>query len=267
MRAGTLAPHRGAATGRRCRSARCSRWSRRRSVPEAEIDAFVAQFVARRASAEAATEDATPAAPREIEAGGRRLRCLELGERRRRRRCCWCTASAATSTPGCSPSRRWPKRRRTIALDLPGHGGSTKDVGAGDAEMLRRRGRRTRSRALGIERVHLVGHSMGGAIALSLAARAAGAGREPDPDRAGRARAGDQRRLHRRLRPRRRAAARRRRRCHPGARPVAGQPRDGRGGAALQAARRRRGGAGDDRARLVPRRPPGARPACRDRAR
>lgn len=58
-------------------------------------------------------------------------------------------------------------RYRVIALDLPGHGRSTMDVGAGTlgemvawvAEALT---------ALGIEAAHLVGHSMGGKIAIAL---------------------------------------------------------------------------------------------------
>src|SRR5439155_4358432 len=57
-----------------------------------------------------------------------------------------------------------------IALDLPGHGGSAKEVGAGDTEHLTDTVEGA-VRALGVERVHLVGHSMGGAIAASLALR------------------------------------------------------------------------------------------------
>ena len=60
--------------------------------------------------------------------------------------------------------------RRTFALDLPGHGGSSKDVGAGDAARFTDAVEAALA-ALEIERVHLVGHSMGGAVAVSLAAR------------------------------------------------------------------------------------------------
>lgn len=60
---------------------------------------------------------------------------------------------------------------RTVhALDLPGHGESTKDVGDGSLDTL--------SSAvlgfleqMGIERVHLVGHSLGGAVVTAAAAR------------------------------------------------------------------------------------------------
>ncbi len=56
----------------------------------------------------------------------------------------------------------------TYALDLPGHGGSSKDVGDGQLSVM--------VKAVidfmderGIAKAHLVGHSMGGAIALALA--------------------------------------------------------------------------------------------------
>jgi pyruvate dehydrogenase E2 component (dihydrolipoamide acetyltransferase) len=58
--------------------------------------------------------------------------------------------------------------RTTYAIDLPGHGGSTKEVGTGEP------GRLVQAvfafmDAKGIARAHLVGHSMGGAVALILA--------------------------------------------------------------------------------------------------
>jgi pyruvate dehydrogenase E2 component (dihydrolipoamide acetyltransferase) len=64
--------------------------------------------------------------------------------------------------------------RATVhAIDLPGHGDSTKDVGDGSLDTL--------AGALlgfleeqGIERVHLVGHSLGGAVVTAAAAREPG---------------------------------------------------------------------------------------------
>src|SRR5436190_22240430 len=48
------------------------------SVPDAEIDAFVAAFVAPEPADAGAAEDTGPA-PHDIDAGGRRLRVLDLG--------------------------------------------------------------------------------------------------------------------------------------------------------------------------------------------
>jgi pyruvate dehydrogenase E2 component (dihydrolipoamide acetyltransferase) len=59
-------------------------------------------------------------------------------------------------------------RFRVIALDLPGHGRSTMDVGSGTlAEMVD--WVEAALDALAIDRAHVVGHSMGGKIAIALA--------------------------------------------------------------------------------------------------
>src|SRR5690606_34836264 len=57
--------------------------------------------------------------------------------------------------------------RAVYALDLPGHGQSSKDVGEGTIAFLADVVKKWID-ALGIERAHLVGHSLGGAIALAL---------------------------------------------------------------------------------------------------
>ncbi len=57
----------------------------------------------------------------------------------------------------------------TYAIDLPGHGGSTKDVGEGSVEGLAQTVLDFMDEK-GIAKAHLVGHSMGGAVALALAA-------------------------------------------------------------------------------------------------
>jgi pyruvate dehydrogenase E2 component (dihydrolipoamide acetyltransferase) len=64
-------------------------------------------------------------------------------------------------------------RFRVYALDLPGHGTSAKDVGDvadGPAGVLADAVTGVLD-ALGADRAHLVGHSMGGAVALAFAAR------------------------------------------------------------------------------------------------
>ncbi len=61
--------------------------------------------------------------------------------------------------------------RRVIAPDLPGHGDSTLDSGAGDLAALAGAVRGLMD-ALGIARAHLAGHSLGAAVAAKLAALA-----------------------------------------------------------------------------------------------
>jgi pyruvate dehydrogenase E2 component (dihydrolipoamide acetyltransferase) len=58
--------------------------------------------------------------------------------------------------------------RRVIALDLPGHGESAKTLHSGDLDELSHSVLALLDH-LDIARVHLAGHSMGGAVALSLA--------------------------------------------------------------------------------------------------
>jgi pyruvate dehydrogenase E2 component (dihydrolipoamide acetyltransferase) len=106
-------------------------------------------------------------APHDIDAGGKRLRVLDLG--------------AGDATPILfvhgfgGDLQGWmftqpmlAENRRAVALDLPGHGGSVKEVGSGNAETLAAAVGDALA-ALDIERAHLVGHSMGGAIAATLA--------------------------------------------------------------------------------------------------
>jgi pyruvate dehydrogenase E2 component (dihydrolipoamide acetyltransferase) len=59
---------------------------------------------------------------------------------------------------------------RAYALDLPGHGTSAKDVGDGPLGVLADAVTGVLD-ALGAARAHLVGHSLGGAVALAVAAR------------------------------------------------------------------------------------------------
>ena len=135
---------------------------------DGEIDAFVTGFVV----PEAADEDDTAsdaAGPRETEAGGKRLRYLDLGSR---------DGPPIVFVHGFGADlNAWmfnqpalAEKHRTIAPDLSGHGGSTKVMDfaldaagfAADIDHV--------LAALGVDRVHLVGHSMGGMIAASFAA-------------------------------------------------------------------------------------------------
>jgi pyruvate dehydrogenase E2 component (dihydrolipoamide acetyltransferase) len=137
-------------------------------VPDGDIETFVAGFAVPEPSVEREAEDET-AAPREIDVAGRRLRYLELGEG---------NGVPVLLVHGFGADlNTWmfiqpvlAEGRRVIALDLPGHGGSAKDVGAGDGERLTDAVEGALD-ALGIGRGHLVGHSMGGAVAALLALR------------------------------------------------------------------------------------------------
>jgi pyruvate dehydrogenase E2 component (dihydrolipoamide acetyltransferase) len=62
----------------------------------------------------------------------------------------------------------WARDRRVVSLDLPGHGGSTKAVGAGDVKALAGAVSQMLD-PLGLERSILVGHSLGAGVALQLA--------------------------------------------------------------------------------------------------
>jgi pyruvate dehydrogenase E2 component (dihydrolipoamide acetyltransferase) len=138
------------------------------SAPAVDIDTFIAGFAVPEPS-EDRSEAAAGAAPRELEAAGKRLRYLELG--------------SGGGVPVLllhgfgADLNSWmftqpalAEGRRTIALDLPGHGGSSKDVGVGDVDSLTGNVEAALAE-LGIERAHLVGHSMGGAVAAALAVR------------------------------------------------------------------------------------------------
>jgi pyruvate dehydrogenase E2 component (dihydrolipoamide acetyltransferase) len=138
------------------------------TVPQAEIDAYVAEFASIEPAVESGAE-AEAIQPREIDVAGRRLRYLELGE--------------ADNVPVVlihgfgGDLNTWmftqpalAESRRAIALDLSGPGGSGKEVGSGDPESLVE-AIEAAVDGLAIERVHLVGHSMGGALAALTALR------------------------------------------------------------------------------------------------
>jgi pyruvate dehydrogenase E2 component (dihydrolipoamide acetyltransferase) len=137
-------------------------------VRDGEIDTFVAGFAVPEPTADLAV-DSEAARPRELEAAGLRLRYLALGD--------------GDSVPVLllhgfgADLNTWmftqpalADGRQVIALDLPGHGGSGKQLDRADAESLAAIVEHALN-ALGIERLHLVGHSMGGGIAISFAVR------------------------------------------------------------------------------------------------
>ena len=99
---------------------------RRRSTPSSPSSQ--ATFVPGEAEEEAG--------PRRRRCRSARARCASCGRARAASRSCCCTASAAISTTGCSTRTPLSAGRAVYALDLPGHGGSTKEVGDGTLDVL-----------------------------------------------------------------------------------------------------------------------------------
>ena len=137
-------------------------------VPEDEIDSYVEEFQASFDPEEAAEEAAGPQPEMAELPDGRRLQYLRVGE-------------------GGGPPllllhgfggdiNMWvfnqevlSEAPRTVyALDLPGHGGSSKDVGDGDLRSFVDAVAGFMD-SQGLEKAHVFGHSMGGAVAASLA--------------------------------------------------------------------------------------------------
>lgn len=133
------------------------------AVPEAELDAFL-----ERAAVELAAAGEVDEGPRQISVDGSlgELHALARGE----------GPEAVVLLHGFSgDALNWrfvidelAAGRTVIAIDLPGHGSSTKRVGSGDVDELVASVLEVMD-AEGIARAHLVGHSLGGLVAASLA--------------------------------------------------------------------------------------------------
>jgi pyruvate dehydrogenase E2 component (dihydrolipoamide acetyltransferase) len=138
------------------------------SVQDADLDAYVAKFQEEFA-AHAAEAGAAAPEPETVEAGGRRFRYMALGEGE---------GAPIVFLHGFGGDlNNWQynqealaENHATYAVDLPGHGGSSKDLGSDGADV----GALASAvldflDAKEIARPHLVGHSLGGAVALDLA--------------------------------------------------------------------------------------------------
>jgi pyruvate dehydrogenase E2 component (dihydrolipoamide acetyltransferase) len=133
------------------------------SVSDADIDAFIADFQASFIPEESEEEASAADA---VTVGGRSLRYVRYGDGEE-------TIVLLHGFGGDLLSWLFvaeplARERRVYALDLPGHGGSSKDVGDGSVDAF------TTALgdfldALGINRAHLVGHSLGGAVAVAYA--------------------------------------------------------------------------------------------------
>jgi len=137
-------------------------------VPEDEVDAVVAAFQASFVPAAAADAGEGPA-PQKVDVGGRRIRYLKSG----------LSGEAVLLLHGFGGDLgNWlfnhqalAEKHAVYALDLPGHGESSKDVGAGTLDELAAVAAAFLE-AVGVQSAHLVGHSLGGAVALAMASNA-----------------------------------------------------------------------------------------------
>jgi pyruvate dehydrogenase E2 component (dihydrolipoamide acetyltransferase) len=135
------------------------------SVSESEVDAYIEKFQA----AFTATVKASAGGPvaKNVQAGGLSVRTMSVGD--------------GAGTPVLlvhgfgSDLMSWlftqealAQGRSVHAFDLPGHGGTTKAIGAGGLPDLAAATLAVMD-ALGLGRAHLVGHSLGGAISAYLA--------------------------------------------------------------------------------------------------
>jgi len=131
-------------------------------VPQAQIDQFIENFVLEEVEE---SDESADAEPEYAEVGNRRLRYLQRGEG-------GCPALLLHGFTG--NLNNWlfnhstlASDRTVFALDLPGHGQSSKDVGDGSLEVLIGAVAEW-CESVGLDSVHLIGHSMGGAIALGV---------------------------------------------------------------------------------------------------
>ncbi len=138
-------------------------------VEASEVDAFIARFNENFAVTAAQTSTQAASEPEIVEAAGWRLNYLRAGE---------AAGAPLVLVHGFGGDlNNWlfnqpdlAQSHCVTALDLPGHGRSGKDVGTGDLSVLSD-ALGAFLDALGIGRAHLCGHSLGGAVVLTLALR------------------------------------------------------------------------------------------------
>ena len=138
------------------------------SVPDGEVDAFIEQF-REKFSEQPVDTSAGGVEPETLEVGTQRLRFLTLGDAQ--------GPSVLLIHGFGGDLNNWlfnqpvlAESHTVVALDLPGHGASSKDVEGGGVDALADVVLEFLD-AIDVHQVHLVGHSLGGAIAATLALR------------------------------------------------------------------------------------------------
>jgi pyruvate dehydrogenase E2 component (dihydrolipoamide acetyltransferase) len=135
-------------------------------VPDAEIDAVVEEAKAAVASGALAAPDEPE--PQLVEVGGRTISYLSLGPEEADYPVVLVHGYGGDKNSWLFVQQPLSEQVTAIALDLPGHGASSKDLGDGSLTTLAD----TVSGfldALDIQRAHLVGHSLGGAVVAAVA--------------------------------------------------------------------------------------------------
>lgn len=139
------------------------------ATPDAEIDSFIEAFQSELATDAEESDAGAESVPEFVTVGARRLRVQDAGS----------TAEGAAPlllihgfggdlTNWMMNQGALAAQGRVITFDLPGHGESTKDVGDGTPAALAGVVSGLLD-ALGVEKAHVAGHSLGGAVALALA--------------------------------------------------------------------------------------------------
>ncbi|MGD0105812.1 MAG: acetoin dehydrogenase dihydrolipoyllysine-residue acetyltransferase subunit [Rhodopila sp.] len=139
-----------------------------RSVPDSEIDAFIAQFQAEFATRPVEATDSAALEPRTMDVAGRPIRYLETGAGNEGRPVVLLHGFGGDLNNWLFVQPALSEHHRVVALDLPGHGGSAKQVGPGDLASLAAAVLGF-LQAIDVPKAHLVGHSLGGAVALRTA--------------------------------------------------------------------------------------------------
>jgi len=136
-------------------------------ISDAEIDSYVSEFQAKFVPGSDAGDDLGTLELTAVEVGGRTIRVGRSGSGK---------DVPAVFLHGFSGDlNTWvlntaaiASEREVVVIDLPGHGGSSKDVGDGSLATLAQTVAAVLSN-LNIDRAHIVGHSMGAAVAAKLA--------------------------------------------------------------------------------------------------